>query len=98
MDLELWRRVPRVATWRRHRGSELWRCAAAVGTSRYGALPYCWLLLEFPVFVPQGLRFAYLFSEWFELGCRVEKFAEGVNSAHCQNLVELEPPPLSLAG
>ena len=33
---------------------KLWRCAAAVGTLRYGALAYCLLLLEFLAFVPQG--------------------------------------------
>ena len=58
-DLELWRRPARVMS---ARGSELWRCAAAVekleiwssgGTlqalpqKRYGALAYCLLLLDF---------------------------------------------------
>src|SRR5204863_532116 len=69
-DRELWRRAVRVLTWRGHRGSEIWRCAAAVekleiwssgGTlqaCRRRDVEVCLLLLEFLAFVPRGLRFA----------------------------------------
>ena len=72
------RRVPRVATWRRHKrfGALEMRC------SRRDIEVWSSSVLLVVVGI-SSFRSSRLASEWFERGCRVEKFAEGVNCGHC---------------